>query len=95
MSRGLGVFQRRVVALLSADLQTVEEGLSAQELRLALAGVDKTNRSRSIRSLLLRGAVEQVTDPETGASALRLSFPWRLAAYWRLNPPDYYEDRDV
>jgi hypothetical protein len=97
MSRGLGVYQRLVISLLSADQRTITQGLPISEVRRGMAGVDKANRRRAIRSLIARGAVEEVSDPgeASGELVLRLTFLEQLAAWWRVDPPSYYHESDI
>ena len=63
-----------------------------------MVGVDLGNRRRAIRSLIARGALEEVSDPDEASGellVLRLTFHEQLAALWRVNPPSYYHDSDT
>ena len=56
MSRGLGVLQRRVCAVLyAAD----DQGLALRELRRRLGEPDRSNLRRAIRGLVQREIVEE------------------------------------
>ena len=91
MSRGRGWRQRAVVDLLSADSQAQREGLPPAALRPAL-GPDRSNGRRVLRSLIKRGAVEWVTDPETGERRVKLEFWTCVSAMLKREPPDNEPD---
>ncbi len=78
---------RAVVDRLSADEGSRAEGLSLAALRPAL-GPDRSNGRRVIRSLFERGAVEWVTDPDTGERRLKLEFWTCFAAVIKREPLD-------
>ncbi len=70
------------MALLSADERAREEGLPPAALRRAL-GLDRSNARRLVLSLIDRGDAEWVTDPETGARHVKLTFWTCLAAVFK------------
>lgn len=67
---------------LAVDQERREEGVPFRALRPVLGG-DRSNARRVVRSLIRRGAVELVKDPETGESRLKLTFMTAAAALWR------------
>lgn len=89
MSRGHGAYQRRVVDLLSADETTIREGLPVGAFQPVLGGIDRSNARRVIRSLIRRGDIELVNDPETGEQRLKLDFFAAVAAMLRKSPPSH------
>jgi DNA-binding MarR family transcriptional regulator len=76
----LGSKQRQVVERLAGS--PWEDGLPLQALRPAL-GRDRSNARRVIRSLIGRGDVEVIRDPETGGARLRLEFWCHVSAVLR------------
>ncbi len=78
---------RAVVDLLAVDEATRAEGLPLTALRPAL-GPDRSNGRRVIRSLFERGAVEWVTNPDTGERRLKLEFWACIAAVLKREPLD-------
>ncbi len=87
MSRGPGSRMRAVVDRLSADAESRLEGLPRAALRPAL-GPDRSNGRRVIRDLIRRGAVEWVTNPNTGERRLKLEFWACVAAVIKREPVD-------
>lgn len=73
---------RAVLDRLSADEESRAEGLPLAVLRPAL-GPDRSNGRRVLRSLFERGAVEWVTDPETGEPRVRLELWTGISAVLR------------
>ncbi len=85
-----------VVDLLAVDEATRLEGLPLAALRPAL-GPDRSNGRRVIRSLIRRGAVEWVTDDETGERKLVLGFWFGISVFLQREgrPDDCYLDLPV
>lgn len=81
------------MALLCADEHTVREGLPLAGLRPAL-GPDRSNARRIVGSLLRRGDVEWVSDPETGERRLRLTFLADCVALMRQRDDEGYDASD-
>lgn len=88
MSRGHGRAQRALVDRLVADDAALKEGLPLSALRSVLPS-DRSNRRRTILTLIQRGDVEVLTDPETGERRLRMPFMAGASAWWKRNPPVY------
>ncbi len=78
---------RAVVDRLSADEESRAESLPLTALRPAL-GPDRSNGRRVLRSLFKRGAVEWVTNPDTGERRLKLEFWACIAAVLKREPMD-------
>ena len=73
---------------LCADDATRRDGVPLATLRSILPS-DRSNRRRTIRTLIQRGDVEIVDDPETGERRLRMPFMAGLSAWWKRVPPAY------
>lgn len=82
---------RSVVDRLSADEDARAEGLPLAVLRPAL-GPDRSNGRRVLRSLFERGAVEWVTDPDTGERRVKLTFWACISAMMKREPLDEEPD---
>lgn len=79
---------------LCADDRARTGGLQLDALR-PLLGSDKSNRRRVIKTLVQRGDVDIVDDPETGERRLKLTFMACLQAMWKLSPPSYGKRGDT
>jgi DNA-binding MarR family transcriptional regulator len=89
MSRGWGWRQRRAVELLAATKRARDEGLTFAELRPAL-GKDRANAIRALSSLVARGDLERVANPEaTEQPRYKLNWLALCSVMMKREPPDY------
>ena len=73
MGWGFGPIQRRILEVLGEDEQTIFEGLPVPEISRRIPGLDKSNRRRATRGLMVRDAVVEEVDPDRGR-VIRLGF---------------------
>jgi hypothetical protein len=73
MGWGYGPIQRRILEVLGEEEQTIFGGLTVPEISRRIPGLNKSNRRRAIRGLMVRGAVVEEVDPDRGR-VIRLGF---------------------